>query len=529
MRRLKGNNNDLNAAVNEFFDDPAGEKYKYDESAFASDRDGTVNNAGISFQVQGPDDEGNRAPGYYSTAPSRPPSRSSNRSPFSNIISLAAEHAAADPTIKMTESEKVDPDLERALRESATEAGVPYSPPQQYGVTEGHTMEKYFGPANRTSYNHNEWAMVPGSSFATEILPDPDPEQRMRKPGTPAFLKPLVDDNRLPALLTIFHAIPLLREKLLCRDNILPDYGLNSEWWTGKTIEFTNSVVIVEESDALNEWGKPTKHNYDDYMREFQRLMAFLSDTERAYGSADALTHMVAYTQYPGHNFANDEDKALHAWEVACENIMKHKGAAANLFTVGVQPPDPSNTWGEPEESRLAFAVLDLELPTPDGADSDSETIYDLFDRKIWASSGLTADTTAFLPEVGEVISFRIKGEKSSKMIRVPSVWFPDRYLVENREVVANMRQAKENERGEMGPIDLKIKKLTDFTTPSGQTVKVKDILATCMRCDENKTSYEGQEEYEKAAPKTTLNLPEEFQKIMNNIDKKLECECCLV
>lgn len=527
IRRLKGNNNDLNAAMNDVFDDPAGDKYKYDENAFASDRDGTVNNAGISFQVQGPDDDSGRAPGYYSTAPSRPPSRSSDKSPFnSQVISLAAEHAAADPTSRLTEADKVDLDLQRALQESAQEAGLEYEP-QQYGVTEGPIMEKYFGPANRPTYNQSEWAMVPGGSYVTEILPDPDPEHRTRKPGTPAFLKPLVDDNRLPALLTIYHSIPLAREALLSRDSILPDYGHNPEWWAGKPIESRNPIV-VQETEWTDEWGQASKQDYEEFMRELQRLIAFLSETDRAYGSVDALTKLAAYYKpnVHGKQGNNDEEKALFAWDMACVEFQNQDQKAKVLFTTGIQPLD---SWGvnASDQQEHVFAVLDLELPTPDELDlaiEPVENIYDLTDRLIWNDSGLTPETSAYLDTVGDVISFRIKGSNKAKMIRIPSVWYADRYLKQNVEAALEMRRNKDVVRAEMQQIEEKVRKLTYITLPTGKRVKVKNMLATAMRHDENAIPYEGQMEHEMAtASKSSLNLTEELQKLMNNIDKKIE------
>jgi len=94
IQRLKGNNNNVQQAVNEYFDDMEtgnNNRYRWDETPFSGD-----NNHGIAFNVQGPDDPGpyNRFDG----APSRPPSRTSNnKSPLSKVIDLTTEQGTTFP------------------------------------------------------------------------------------------------------------------------------------------------------------------------------------------------------------------------------------------------------------------------------------------------------------------------------------------------------------------------------------------------------------------------------------------------
>lgn len=52
-----------------------------------------------AFQIQGEPDYPNVGnSGFLSSAPTRPPSRTDNQSPYGNIVSLAAEHAAGNAT-----------------------------------------------------------------------------------------------------------------------------------------------------------------------------------------------------------------------------------------------------------------------------------------------------------------------------------------------------------------------------------------------------------------------------------------------
>lgn len=97
--------------ISEWFDDSGKFKRKYsstpprsgpwDESAFAAGRDGESNNAGISFNVEGPEmaviqgvtppPDNNWPP---SGAPSRPPSRANNVSPLGRVVDWTASAAS---------------------------------------------------------------------------------------------------------------------------------------------------------------------------------------------------------------------------------------------------------------------------------------------------------------------------------------------------------------------------------------------------------------------------------------------------
>ncbi|RQM06475.1 hypothetical protein DH86_00002337, partial [Scytalidium sp. 3C] len=199
---MAGNNNNVEQALNEYFDNT----------------------------------ESTQIPqyGHFDTAPSRPPSRTSNnKSPLSKAVDLTSEHVAANSRTSLTQNDR---DLEQALAASRAEAGLP---PQESGVIG--TDQVYFGPATRTQYEEGKWDMVPiGKSSVQEILFDPEPTERKREIDAPAFLKPAVEDHRLAALLTIYHEIPLAREIFLDRMDVSPSYGFNQEWWSGTEIQMAS-------------------------------------------------------------------------------------------------------------------------------------------------------------------------------------------------------------------------------------------------------------------------------------------------
>lgn len=367
-----------------------------------------------------------------------------------------------------------------------------------------------FGPANRPSYDDEQWAMVPrGESFAQEVIPDPGAADRKRIGSAPVFLKPSVKETRLASILTIYHEIPLAREVLLNLDRVASDYGNDSEWWTGKKIESASPPSTGEES-----WDVVSQHDVEDFQREIQRLMAFLTGTERAYGSADALMNMNALTRQ---NALNPESQFFQAWQDACRR--NNQGQLIRLlYTVAVQPGD------SPAHNEMHFAILELDIPDP-ATDIEKDTIYDLEDEALWAMSSLDVEGSAYIDSLAEVVAFRLKSPNKDARVRIPATWYPDRYLKDNREEVLKMRRKKAEIKKEMDTIRAQERKLTYFKLSSGKTVKVKDLFATAMRHDSNlvENSNEDSEVDQYALKQPSLNISEELEKVLKSIDNKLE------
>lgn len=91
ISRLKANGLDADRAIDEWLNNPDSSQYRWDESAWSADRDGDTNSAGIGFHIQGPDVT---ASYHNSAAPTRPPSRTNNRSPLGRLVDLTAFQAA---------------------------------------------------------------------------------------------------------------------------------------------------------------------------------------------------------------------------------------------------------------------------------------------------------------------------------------------------------------------------------------------------------------------------------------------------
>ncbi|KAA8572431.1 hypothetical protein EYC84_003051 [Monilinia fructicola] len=172
IQRLKGNNNNVQQAINEYYmmiwrqvEIRTG-SYTWDDTQFSMDREGAGEQRGISFSVQGADEFNPSFSHFESAAPSRPPSRTSdNKSPLSKVVDLTTHN---DSTVAFTNfGDNNDTELQQALAASMADAGLP---PQQSGVID--SEKPFFGPATRADYGDN-WAMVPISTVK-EIYVDPE-------------------------------------------------------------------------------------------------------------------------------------------------------------------------------------------------------------------------------------------------------------------------------------------------------------------------------------------------------------------
>jgi hypothetical protein len=235
----------------------------------------------------------------------------------------------------MSYADHADNELQQALAASAAE----YSQnAQESGVT--NTNQVHFGPATRTEYETANWAMVPmGKSAVREILNDPEPAERKRDitSGTPAFLKPSTENNRLGALITIYSQIPLIREIFLPRagQDTAPNYGSDKEWWTGKAIDIPQ--VFGEDVTPPSE-----------VAMELQRLMAFLEKTERSYGSAEALANLSDVQRELSARSSPDsqllEAAVLKAWKNSMSENQSTKVSAFGIPRSSLSYPRKSHS-----------------------------------------------------------------------------------------------------------------------------------------------------------------------------------------
>nr|XP_036582889.1 ubiquitin interaction domain-containing protein [Colletotrichum truncatum]KAF6791785.1 ubiquitin interaction domain-containing protein [Colletotrichum truncatum] len=312
-------------------------------------------------------------------------------------------------------------DLQRALRESAVESGFT---PQEAGVTNTGTNATYFGPANRADYDQNSWALVPTAADASQTRADADPapSARKREQGAPAFLVQQPNarnqQHRLGSILTILHEIPLARNILLSAGEQAPSYGHNSEWWKGQPIYAPHVLAAMQQGEL--QWADDSKPNFHE---EIHRLMAFLDQTERSYGSVEAMADLV-----PSTSFSVERQFYDTLNENTDPEIMKPLTHLAYPIT--------TQTLGDPQESTR-FAFLNFELTKSQY--EQTTTLYEAWDWLVWNDAmtwtEITPDTKmVVLDDMGDVMTIVIDGDGPPESMDVPEVWYPERYLEGRKE-----------------------------------------------------------------------------------------------
>ncbi|KAK8012738.1 ubiquitin interaction domain-containing protein [Apiospora marii] len=460
----QANNNNVERAINELFDDPetAAKKYNnaWDDTAFSAGRDGddTQNPGNIpAFNIQGPDEVSNY---QNSTNPTRPPSRAANRSPLGRLVDLTASEGAgiADsayvPGAPTTAADE-DADLRRALAESAAQSGVPA---QEVGVMDNDPNVKYFGPANRPDYQQDQWALVPTKTDSNSATADPPPSARQRIQGAPAFLRSL-NDHRLGAIISIYHSIPLARNVLLsyAAGSAVKDYGSHMDWWKGQPI--MGPARDGEEADASPDGVFPS------FVDELQRLLAFLDTTDRSYGSADVIAKTYDIDPTHGgwappdldHNFFDALKKVGEGIPNCRYDQLETLGKGQPIFPKDKLGEKADGSFNEEsdekpdedlsdDEDTARFISLDVGSNDINFQWQEVDTLYDALDRLFWHHAlgpqpwDPEDSKTATLVEPSAVLTIRFNGEGLQRTCDIPAVLYVDRYVEERKNLAIELQ-----------------------------------------------------------------------------------------
>lgn len=402
----------------------------------------------------------------------------------------------------------------------------PTLPGQTNGVTG--MSNPYFGPANQDHYDTNKWAMTLPGATAHEIILNPEPEDRKRQANTPAFLKPSAVGcylpYYLPSLVTILHAIPLARETFLLREHMLPDYGYDAEWWDGVAIK---APRIVNLADASQD------RDGEDVIYESQRLMAFLDLTERAYGSADVLAGLRSVLEQ-GQEMATA--CFLKAWQQAAI-----KAAPANQSTTVFQSSGLKVTPGvSGAPHRVPFHSLDVEIDR-ELADTGA-TLYDAIDEVLWPAPYDEDDTDeTYLDTICEIFPLRVirQGNLGTGLgIKIPAVWYPDRYMKSCTNIVKEMRARKANILKEIEKTGMVLASIEEYKVadmePAINARKLLETAITHLEKNEDTSPHEANgasddsgdvimdSTYKKPGQK---DIAKQLRIIAERVDKKLECK----
>lgn len=319
----------------------------------------------------------------------------------------------------MTLSEREERELQQAVAMSLNQnLGQ-----QETGVTT--TQGGKFGEATRDHYDEGNWAMTLFNPTSREIITSPDPEDRKRVKGEPAFLRPSPDSQYLGGLLTILHSIPLAREALLFRNRLLPDYGHDPQWWNGRPISLPKIVTMQDVQDGDTHW--------DDILYEAQRLMAFLDSTNRSFGSSDALASLKSMSTYDSEGSIG---KFLETWQGSAARADPGNQSVSVFSSSAYKRPLSVHDTPIHKE----FFSLDPFVEPEHG-----QTLYDVLDRTMWVDRPGDELDDVWLENVAEVLTIRLEGSDTANSVdvKIPAVFYPDRYLAGCREFAREFRSQR--------------------------------------------------------------------------------------
>lgn len=382
---------------------------------------------------------------------------------------------------------------------------------QESGVTTADTQQPHFGKATREHYDEQDWGMTLFNETFQEVVLSPDPEDRRRVEGEPAFIRPTNDNLYLGGFLTILHEIPLAREALLLRNKMLFDYGQEPQWWSGQPINLPKIVTVHDQQNGDNDW--------EDVIYESQRLMAFLDSTQRAFGSSDALANLKDIT-----SFSSDSEEVvtrfLETWHAAAIRAAPD----SRLTTAFMSHAYKRSPFDEGDDT----ISKELFVFEPVVEQEHGQSLYDLLDTAIWSDRPGEELDDVWLEHVGEVITMKLDSYNNGKSVnvKVPAVFYPDRYMSSCRELARELRTKRLRVQEEIQELEAL---MTRYTTP--QNVKgnltIKELLgkaAAAATVALSKNPANGTDLIEtETSPEKADRIAKELLAISDKIDSKLK------
>jgi hypothetical protein len=328
---------------------------------------------------------------------------------------------------------------------------------QEIGVTS--SSQPQFSKATRDHYEEGDWAMTLFNTSSEEVTIGPEPEDRRRAEGEPAFIRPTQDGLYLGGFLTIIHEIPLAREALLLRNKPLFDYGHEPHWWNGQSINLPK-IVTVNDSNRDADW--------DDVIHEAQRLMAFMDSTKRSFGSSDSLARIRSLSM-----FSSDSEEIvtrfLEAWHGAAIRADPDNQLAA-IFTSHAYKQQ-SHDYDEPVTKDLFTFEIPVE---PD----HGQSLYEVIDRALWNEGPEEELENIWIENIAEVLCIKLDclQRPNPVDVKIPPVFYPDRYLSSCRDLARELRLKRQQIQGEIWNLEKLIRHYTFPRNPVGK-LTVKELL----------------------------------------------------
>ncbi|KAF1971732.1 hypothetical protein BU23DRAFT_599984 [Bimuria novae-zelandiae CBS 107.79] len=408
-----------------------------------------------------------RSTGPNSAAPTRPPSRTSQR-PGSAL----STHMGDVPM-------------------QSVETG------QESGVVGSSGTPGVLRPATQSYYDSASWALVPATK-STEYIPDASVNAQIRG-NNPGFIKPTVGDHHLPALITILHSIPVMRNALLAPEIAASDYWCGEEWWKGTASAASITVADDPEFEATSEL---------ELLYEVQRLIAFLDASERSYASLESLLQLDAWNQASFdspderiRDITNDALKFLLRWG---HMYQKHAPTAQldGVFRSTI------NVNGEKDESAMFEVSMDS-VPSH----LAGPTLYDAVDATIFGDAG-----NAHILNLSNILVLTLNPGGPKRICKIPHVLYADRYLEENRAMAEANFSDKNKYHQRLAELDAEVDKLK-YHTPQKIQYPHKMETLKLLRASMGAFDSDTGAMTENRKDVTILN---ELQSIYNSVERKL-------
>jgi len=311
-------------------------------------------------------------------------------------------NGAGGPVTKEQEEE----DFQRALRESANEAGLDAI--QESGVTSA-----VFGPATREYYEQDQWAVVRHGLQASTISHSL-PSARKRQPGAPALLYSEGNDHdfRLGGFLTVLSEIPLARNALLQLPVHKEVESVSSDWWKGQPI---------------------VGGDYEAFLQYIQCLMGACDSSERSFFSTHTIGEVKSSSSFAKN--AGFFESIVGSGHQTVLRPLLH-----NTHTFTIKPSDDLDNEGG---GHLATQLL-FQTSLPSIYHKNNMNLYEVLDHHFWSGvlgapnfPSMDSQDMKTLSQVGEVFVIQCdppSNASSTAKLTIPAYFYPERYLEARKE-----------------------------------------------------------------------------------------------
>jgi len=219
-------------------------------------------------------------------------------------------------------------------------------------------------------------------------------------------------------------------------------------------------VISLDQPDVNDDWA--------DVLYECQRLMAFLDETKRAYGSIDQFGDIKYLQESPEQSPIS---KFFDTWSRAAVHTDKDNRLGTIFNSAAFKMP-----FRDMEDPiRREFYCIETPVEEYHG-----QTLYDVLDRTIWGDRLDDDPDEIWIETIAEIFTIRFfveDKEQNGLGVEIPAVWYPDRYLDICKDASRQLRLDKLGAERERKIIEDKMNRYRTYATESGQALNVKEVL----------------------------------------------------